>query len=48
MRNKVMKKVMAVLMAAMMTVPGYAVYAEEDTQIEAQAAAEAAEKAEAE
>ena len=48
MRNKVMKKVMAVLMAAMMTVPGYAVYAEEDTQIEAQAAAEAKAKAEAE
>ena len=45
MRNKTMKKA-AVLMAAMMAVPGYAAYAQENTQIEVQAEKEAGADAE--
>ena len=52
MRNGMMKKAAAILLAAAMTVPGCtAVYAEDNTQVEAEAekqAAEAAAKAEAE
>ena len=47
MRNGMMKRAAAILLAAAMTVPSYAVYAEDNTQIEAEAA-EAAAKAEAE
>ena len=49
MRNGMMKRAAALLLAATMTVPAYAVYAEDNTQIEAEAeAAEAEAKAEAE
>ena len=47
MRNGMMKRAAALLLAATMTVPAYAVYAEDNTQIEAEAA-EAEAKAEAE
>ena len=47
MRNSMMKRAAALLLAATMTVPAYAVYAEDNTQIEAEAA-EAEAKAEAE
>ena len=47
MRNGMMKRAAAFLLAATMTVPAYAVYAEDNTQIEAEAA-EAEAKAEAE
>ena len=47
MRNGMMKRAAAILLAAAMTVPSYAVYAEDNTQIEAEAA-EAEAKAEAE
>ena len=47
MRNGMMKRAAALLLAATMTVPAYAVYAEDNTQIEAEAA-EAEVKAEAE
>ena len=47
MRNGMMKRAAALLLAATMTVPAYAVYAEDNTQIEAEAA-EAESKAEAE
>ena len=47
MRNGMMKRAVALLLAATMTVPAYAVYAEDNTQIEAEAA-EAEAKAEAE
>ena len=52
MKNNMMKKAVAILLAATLTVPNYAVLAEDNTQIEAEAeaarAAEAAAKAEAE
>ena len=49
MRNGMMKRAAALLLAATMTVPAYAVYAEDNTQIEVEAeAAEAEAKAEAE
>ena len=49
MRNGMMKRAAALLLAATMTVPAYAVYAEDNTQIEAEAeAAEAEAKADAE
>ena len=41
MRNGMMKRAAALLLAATMTVPAYAVYAEDNTQIEAEAKAEA-------
>ena len=47
MRNGMMKRAAAILLVAAMTVPSYAVYAEDNTQIEAEAA-EAEAKAEAE
>ena len=47
MRNGMMKRAAALLLAATMTVPAYAVYAEDNTQIEAEAA-EATAQAEAE
>ena len=47
MRNGMMKRAAALLLAVTMTVPAYAVYAEDNTQIEAEAA-EAEAKAEAE
>ena len=47
MRNGMMKRAAAILLAAAMTVPSYVVYAEDNTQIEAEAA-EAEAKAEAE
>ena len=52
MKNNMMKKAVAILLAATLTVPNYAVFAEDNTQVEAEAeaarAAEAAAKAEAE
>ena len=47
MRNGMMKRAASLLLAATMTVPAYAVYAEDNTQIEAEAA-EATAQAEAE
>ncbi len=47
MKNGMMKKAVAMLLALAMTVPSYAVFAEENTQVEAEAA-EAEAKAEAE
>ena len=48
MKNGMMKKAVAMLLALAMTVPSYAVYAEENTQIEAEAAAQAEAEAKAE
>ena len=52
MKNNMMKKAVAILLAATLTVPNYAVLAEDNTQIEAEAeaarAAEEAARAEAE